>query len=297
MKQFKPIDGYRKASSCKSRWEDMKGTEQVRFCEKCKLQVYNFSKMELPEAEAFIFQREGRKNATLYKRDDGKFLASDCPVGRRQRQTRMVFAITSAVAALALVALILIFPPPVPKPSGEPAGSTHKEAQLSGTKLPTGSTVTQTVPGGGVIEVILPSKVKSATQGQHQTYTGMSQPTDRSALASPLSAPGYAQHATTAAQDQSRSGQQGKVNNLTSPASAGGSAPFPGASNAASPPTQRPETLSPDGASKQRSLPVQPQTTSDQPPGQTHSAGQTEELWDNEHRNQAPVVQYLRKSK
>ena len=36
----------------------MKGDDRARFCEDCRLHVYNFSSMTPPEIEALISQRE-----------------------------------------------------------------------------------------------------------------------------------------------------------------------------------------------------------------------------------------------
>lgn len=64
-KIFKHIENYRTASVCSSAWDKMTGSGSVRFCERCKLQVYDFSTTELPEAEEMIFKREGKKSVTL----------------------------------------------------------------------------------------------------------------------------------------------------------------------------------------------------------------------------------------
>ena len=50
-KLFVSINDYKIASACPIRWDGLSGTGKVRFCEKCSLQIYDFTEMELPEAE------------------------------------------------------------------------------------------------------------------------------------------------------------------------------------------------------------------------------------------------------
>src|SRR5262245_42133081 len=69
------------ASPCMAAWAEMKGDERVRFCDLCKLNVYNLSAMTRPEAERLIAEKEGCLCATFYRRQDGTILTRDCPVG------------------------------------------------------------------------------------------------------------------------------------------------------------------------------------------------------------------------
>lgn len=70
---FQPIEKFKYATPCQSSWDKMTGSDCVRFCEKCKLQVYDFSKTEQSEAEELIFKREGAKNFVLYRRGMANF--------------------------------------------------------------------------------------------------------------------------------------------------------------------------------------------------------------------------------
>jgi hypothetical protein len=69
------------ASPCPASWAGMLGDEKVRFCELCRLNVYNLSAMTRAEAEELVLEREGRLCATFYQRRDGTILTRDCPVG------------------------------------------------------------------------------------------------------------------------------------------------------------------------------------------------------------------------
>jgi hypothetical protein len=92
------------ASPCDAAWDEMAGDKRVRFCQHCKLHVYNLSEMERGEAEAFIDERTGRTCVRLYRRQDGTVLTKDCPVGWRAVRQRLV----RAVAALAAMIVAMV---------------------------------------------------------------------------------------------------------------------------------------------------------------------------------------------
>src|SRR5262249_1274225 len=74
-------------------WDKMIGDERTRFCQECKQNVYNVSGMTGAEAEAFLAQAvENRADICVrfFRRKDGTVLTSDCPVGRRASQRRMM---------------------------------------------------------------------------------------------------------------------------------------------------------------------------------------------------------------
>jgi len=73
------------ASPCRASWEEMAGTERVRFCQECRRNVYNLSAMSRSEAEDLVRQRETRRLCIrFYRRTDGTMLTADCPVGVRR---------------------------------------------------------------------------------------------------------------------------------------------------------------------------------------------------------------------
>jgi hypothetical protein len=120
-KPFTPIVCNRKATLCAFKWDDPEPHEKFRICTLCQTPVYNFNDIELPEAEAIIFQRENIKNPVLFKREDGKYMTRDCPreAMRRQQQFMMILVAVTVVAAV-MTLLIMFPPPPPPKPAAEP---------------------------------------------------------------------------------------------------------------------------------------------------------------------------------
>lgn len=99
------------ANPCDVPWDAMTGDERVRFCERCRLNVYNLSAMTRQEAEDFLQRREGRTCLRLFRRSDGTVLTRDCPVGLRAargkvaRAARLLFA-GSLLALLAVMAAL-----------------------------------------------------------------------------------------------------------------------------------------------------------------------------------------------
>src|SRR6185295_16447527 len=82
----------------------MHGDDRVRFCDDCKLNVYNLSAMSRPEAELLIREKEGRLCGMLYRRRDGTVLTRDCPVGLAR--ARAAAARTVNLAGTLLITLV-----------------------------------------------------------------------------------------------------------------------------------------------------------------------------------------------
>jgi hypothetical protein len=93
------------ASPCTASWDSMAGDDRSRHCGECDLQVHNFAAMTTAEVLQLIRASDGRLCARLFRRSDGTYLTSDCPVGVRQRLRRAwrraaAFAATFVAAVL-----------------------------------------------------------------------------------------------------------------------------------------------------------------------------------------------------
>jgi hypothetical protein len=95
-----PLDRVRIAAPCKADWDQMIGTQRVRFCGQCSLNVYNLSSMKKTEAESLIAQTEGRLCVRFYRRTDGSILADNCPVGLRSIRRRVSYLAKAISAAV-----------------------------------------------------------------------------------------------------------------------------------------------------------------------------------------------------
>jgi hypothetical protein len=100
MRRTFPLDSVQVASPCDASWEEMTGTDRVRFCGHCQRNVYYLSAMSRREAEELIQQREGRLCIRFYRRADGTILTEDCPVGLRAVRRRAALIIGGAAAVL-----------------------------------------------------------------------------------------------------------------------------------------------------------------------------------------------------
>ena len=77
----------------------MHGTERVRHCDACALNVYNLSAMTRDDAVQLVQNHEGRLCASFFRRVDGTVLTQDCPVSLRALRRRLA-SMTASVAAL-----------------------------------------------------------------------------------------------------------------------------------------------------------------------------------------------------
>jgi hypothetical protein len=100
MARFKhPLDHVQVAAPCKADWNQMIGSERVRFCAQCNLNVFNLSGMSRLEAESLIARTEGRLCVRFYRRSDGSIITQDCPVGLRAIQRRVSYLGKAILAA------------------------------------------------------------------------------------------------------------------------------------------------------------------------------------------------------
>ncbi|MFA7337250.1 MAG: TonB family protein [Candidatus Obscuribacterales bacterium] len=94
---------------CTVDWNDMTGSDSVRFCHSCKLNVYNISQFSDSEAQEIFAQNlNGNRMCTrIYRRPDGTIMTDNCPRAlRRLRNLRnRTFTALAKVAALATLFL------------------------------------------------------------------------------------------------------------------------------------------------------------------------------------------------
>ena len=120
----KTIDKFRNGTPCDAQWESMEGTGKSRFCNKCHLRVYDFTGMDRVEADEVIFKLENRSDAPLYKRADGRFMTSDCPVAVKSKRGMVIMIAGGIVVVAAVTAIFLMMPHPAPTVTTQPGGET-----------------------------------------------------------------------------------------------------------------------------------------------------------------------------
>ena len=112
IKPFIAIETNKRALPCAWKWEGEESRDRFRYCDLCSAQVYNFAGMELPQAEALIFSRENRSEAPLYKRTDGKYMTSNCPLAMKKRNQIILLAFAGIFLVVSLLAVMMIMPKP-----------------------------------------------------------------------------------------------------------------------------------------------------------------------------------------
>lgn len=100
MPSTSPLENIHVAKPCPAAWGRMRGDGRVRFCEACRLNVYNLSAMTAVEAEALVSASEGRVCVRFYRRADGTVLTEDCPEGLRRWRRRVARRAGAVLAAL-----------------------------------------------------------------------------------------------------------------------------------------------------------------------------------------------------
>lgn len=98
------LDSVRIATPCPARWSEMEGDDRKRYCNLCKLNVYDVSQMTKDDAEKLIRESSGRLCMRLHQRADGRIITKDCPVGQSAMRKRLVMiAVTGAALILASI--------------------------------------------------------------------------------------------------------------------------------------------------------------------------------------------------
>ncbi len=141
IKPFIPIVCKKQATPCAFNWDDPDSKERFRYCDLCKTPVYNFNGLEQPEADELIFQRENRRNATLYKRADGKYMTVNCPVEVKRKRDMVYMSLGGVLLFAAAIAFMILMPrPPKPEPKAvvedRPAAVSTGSSPSSGLRQP-----------------------------------------------------------------------------------------------------------------------------------------------------------------
>jgi hypothetical protein len=169
MKRPINLDNLRVATPCPVGWDSMSGTDKVRFCSHCRLNVYNISELTRAEAESLIATTDGRICGRIYRRADGTVITRDCPVGLRalrrriSRRAAAVFALIGTIAGVAAGQKRKHWPREEQvKVAQTVIDSDCDEAELTGLVLD---------PNGAVIPGALVKLLNRSTHELRQTYS------------------------------------------------------------------------------------------------------------------------------
>jgi hypothetical protein len=105
MKRRDRLDSLQVISPCPVAWSSMEGNDEVRFCGKCRKNVYNVAALPRAEALALIERAEGRVCMQLTRRPDGTIATGDCWAALRRARRRGLIAFAVAAPAIVLAQL------------------------------------------------------------------------------------------------------------------------------------------------------------------------------------------------
>jgi hypothetical protein len=95
-----PLDQIEIASPCEVPWESMRGDDRVRFCGRCRQNVFNVEALSRAEARDLMQSRQGRLCMRFYRRPDGTVVTADCWTLLRQARRRGWLAFGAALVVL-----------------------------------------------------------------------------------------------------------------------------------------------------------------------------------------------------
>lgn len=81
------------STPCPLSWETLTGNDRVRYCGKCRLNVYNLADMDKGEVEALVRKTEGRLCGTLYMRGDRTATVQHCRGAAIRKKVRALLTL------------------------------------------------------------------------------------------------------------------------------------------------------------------------------------------------------------
>lgn len=104
MKKHSLLDSIQVKNPCAESWDEMVGSEEIRFCSHCSKHVHNLSAVTRSDAMKIVAKSKGNICVRYAKLPDGKLSTSDRPlfqIGKRARIAAGAMATTLAVSAFA----------------------------------------------------------------------------------------------------------------------------------------------------------------------------------------------------
>lgn len=88
---------------CPMDWDLMDGNDRVRFCDRCKKNVYNIAAMTKTEAVLLIDGAGEKICGRIFRREDGTVVTADCPPRQNSQITARKNPIQFSMAALMML--------------------------------------------------------------------------------------------------------------------------------------------------------------------------------------------------
>lgn len=78
------LDNISIATPCSAEWDNMSGTDTIRFCGQCSKNVYDISAMSESEAVSFLAGQQMVPCLKFFRRADDTIIFDNCPAGLRR---------------------------------------------------------------------------------------------------------------------------------------------------------------------------------------------------------------------
>lgn len=138
------------SAPCPVTWDSMKGSNQVRYCEKCDKQVHDLTEMTSAEIVRLVEATEGHFCAQFVRRQDGTLVTAECTGLRLRIWKKLRRTIAWAASVFALVFL-----------PGCPMGGGNMRMPRGPLIEPTARpTVTPAEPPAPILGMVAPPNVK-----------------------------------------------------------------------------------------------------------------------------------------
>lgn len=98
------IDEIKIDTPCKALWDEMRGTDAVRWCGRCRRDVYDLACMTQDEITALFARAEQMPCVRLRKRRDGRVVTANCPKASRTNRIARVITAGALCGAAAGIA-------------------------------------------------------------------------------------------------------------------------------------------------------------------------------------------------
>ncbi len=96
------------ASPCTVPWSSMPGDDRVRFCGRCRQNVYNVEGFGRAEARRLVAEGEGRLCVRILRRTDGTVVTADCWARLRAARRRGIAAFLAMLLVVGWTELVAI---------------------------------------------------------------------------------------------------------------------------------------------------------------------------------------------
>jgi hypothetical protein len=113
------LDSIDVESPCSESWNEMQGSEQIRFCSHCAKNVHNLSEMTRKQARKIVAESQGGICVRYIRRPDGRIQTLKNTLHQITRQTGLAAGVLSASLSASSIAYAQTTAEPIPSDSAQ----------------------------------------------------------------------------------------------------------------------------------------------------------------------------------